>query len=442
MVFQDPYSSLDPRMTIGESIAEALPPGGSRAERRAEVARLLELVHLDPARAGDRPAQMSGGQRQRVALARALGGRPQVVIADEITSALDVSIQGAVLNLVRELQRELGLSILFISHNLAVVRYVATPRRGHAPRPDRRAGPHRARCWPTPTTTTPASCSPPSPETKEPPMTRRMRIDDLTDLAVPSQPALSPDGDRVVYVLRTLDAGEDRNVDQLWTVPDAGGTPRRLTTGNADTSPAWSPDGSRIAFVRDGQIHLLATDGGEPERVTDLPLGAGAPVWSPDGARLAFTAPVDPGNAGPLVADRLDYQADGSGMFGAVRSQVHVVDLASGECRQVTDGTEHAGAPAWSPDGTHLAFTRAVGEDSDLRFRIAVHLLDVDDPKALPRVFAFADGVARTVSYAADGESLLVVGWPGRPGRSRTPVPRPARRRRPGRPHRLASTAT
>jgi len=126
MVFQDPYSSLDPRMTIGESIAEALPPSGSRAARRAEIARLLELVHLDPVRAGDRPAQMSGGQRQRVALARALGGRPQVVIADEITSALDVSIQGAVLNLVRELQRELGLSMLFISHNLAVVRYVAS----------------------------------------------------------------------------------------------------------------------------------------------------------------------------------------------------------------------------------------------------------------------------------------------------------------------------
>jgi peptide/nickel transport system ATP-binding protein len=126
MVFQDPYSSLDPRMSIGESVAEAIPPGMSRAERRAEVGRLLELVHLDSDRIGVRPAALSGGQRQRVALARALAGRPQVVVADEITSALDVSIQGAVLNLVRELQRELGLSMLFISHNLAVVRYVAS----------------------------------------------------------------------------------------------------------------------------------------------------------------------------------------------------------------------------------------------------------------------------------------------------------------------------
>ncbi|MDR1798503.1 MAG: ATP-binding cassette domain-containing protein [Bifidobacteriaceae bacterium] len=126
MVFQDPNSSLDPRMTVGEAIGEITPRGLTAAERQADVARLLELVHLDPARASAYPGQLSGGQRQRVALARALAGRPSVLIADEITSSLDVSIQGAVLNLVRELQAELDLTMLFISHNLAVVRYVAS----------------------------------------------------------------------------------------------------------------------------------------------------------------------------------------------------------------------------------------------------------------------------------------------------------------------------
>ncbi|MEU4520458.1 ABC transporter ATP-binding protein [Amycolatopsis sp. NPDC024027] len=125
MVFQDPYSSLDPRMAIGESITEAMPPGPSRAERRAEVDRLLELVNLDPGSAAALPGRLSGGQRQRVALARALAGRPKVLVADEITSALDVSVQGAVLNLVRDVQRRLALSMLFISHNLAVVRHVS-----------------------------------------------------------------------------------------------------------------------------------------------------------------------------------------------------------------------------------------------------------------------------------------------------------------------------
>jgi peptide/nickel transport system ATP-binding protein len=127
MVFQDPYSSLDPRMTIGESIAEAMPRGADRGgrARRAEVARLLELVSLDPDRAAVLPGRLSGGERQRVAIARALAGRPEVVIADEITSALDVSVQGAVLNLIRDVQRRLGLTMLFISHNLAVVRYIS-----------------------------------------------------------------------------------------------------------------------------------------------------------------------------------------------------------------------------------------------------------------------------------------------------------------------------
>lgn len=128
LVFQDPFSALDPRMSIGDSIAEALRASGRTFSRDARVARvreLLTLVHLDPDRAGDTPAAFSGGQRQRVTIARALAGEPRVLIADEVTSALDVSVQGAILNLLRELQENLGLSMLFISHNLAVVRYIS-----------------------------------------------------------------------------------------------------------------------------------------------------------------------------------------------------------------------------------------------------------------------------------------------------------------------------
>lgn len=127
MVFQDPYSSLDPRMTIGASIAEATAPGLALRGKAlsTEVHRLLELVNLEAQHATALPGELSGGQRQRVAIARALAGKPRVLIADEITSALDVSVQGAVLNTVRELQAQFGLTMLFISHNLAVVRYLS-----------------------------------------------------------------------------------------------------------------------------------------------------------------------------------------------------------------------------------------------------------------------------------------------------------------------------
>ncbi|MRK03052.1 serine hydrolase [Aeromicrobium sp. S22] len=247
-------------------------------------------------------------------------------------------------------------------------------------------------------------------------MTRRMRIDDLTALAVPSQPVLSPDGSQVAYVLRTLDTRHDRSHDELWIVPTSGGGPRRLTGGPQDSVPVWSPDGSRLAFLRAGQVHLLDAGGGEPVPLTQLAGGAGAPVWSPDGERIAFAAPVDPTDGtGPLVASRLDYQSDGAGMYGPIRHQLHVVDLGSGECRQVTDGPEHAGQPAWAPDGRALAFTRRIGADSDLTFRTAVHLLDVDDPRGTPRVVGSDAGVAGTVAYDRDGRHLLVVGHPGDP---------------------------
>ncbi|WP_424448212.1 ABC transporter ATP-binding protein [Microbacterium arborescens] len=128
LVFQDPFSALDPRMSVGDSIAEGLiasPRSFSRAERRERVAEVLRQVELDPARADELPRGFSGGQRQRITIARALASEPDILIADEVTSALDVSVQGSILNLLRDLQQRLNLSILFISHNLAVVRYIS-----------------------------------------------------------------------------------------------------------------------------------------------------------------------------------------------------------------------------------------------------------------------------------------------------------------------------
>jgi peptide/nickel transport system ATP-binding protein len=127
MVFQDPRSSLDPRFTVGQCIGEALlrERGWRPASRPAHVRELLELVALDPALAPVLPHRLSGGQRQRVAIARALAAEPDVLIADEVTASLDVSVQAVILNLLQRIQRELGLTMLFISHNLAVVRYLS-----------------------------------------------------------------------------------------------------------------------------------------------------------------------------------------------------------------------------------------------------------------------------------------------------------------------------
>ena len=126
-VFQDPYSSFNPHRTIEQTVGETLTnlPTQSRPERRARIVAMLERVGLDQSALGKFPAQFSGGQRQRIAIARALLPEPRLVVCDESVSALDLSVQAQVLNLLLELQRERGVAYLFITHDLAVVRHMS-----------------------------------------------------------------------------------------------------------------------------------------------------------------------------------------------------------------------------------------------------------------------------------------------------------------------------
>lgn len=252
-------------------------------------------------------------------------------------------------------------------------------------------------------------------------MTRPLALEDLYAFRVPSDPQLSPDGRTVAFTLTQANRETDKDRSSIWTMPVAGGAPRRLTTGDADAQPRWSPDGTRLAFLssRDdepAQIFVLPLDGGEATRLTDLPLGAGEPVWSPDGSRIAFTAPVDldhdpeldeeTARSRPIVITRLDHKADGAGRLRGMRPHVFAVGVDGEPPLQLTSGDFFAAGPVWSPDGSRIAFTASLAEDRDLVYSSAVHVVPASGgPRA---TVTPVDGAFAIAAWPADDTMVLV----------------------------------
>ena len=253
-----------------------------------------------------------------------------------------------------------------------------------------------------------------------------MRPDDLNLLSVPGPLALH--GDLLLVTVTSPDLTANAYRGGLHRVPLDGGDPVRWTWGDRDFAPRVSPDGRWVAFLRSSgtgkaaapQVHVLPTDGGEPRKVTDLPLGAGVPVWAPDSRRIAFTARIpEPGRYGtsavegedaptpdaeaPRRITRLDYRVDDVGFLGDRELRLHVVDALDADAKPVelTDGTFTVAEPAWTPDGTRIV----VVADRDLGEPTSLHsdLYSVPADGGVPELLVRTEGNAVLPVHGPDG---------------------------------------
>ena len=276
---------------------------------------------------------------------------------------------------------------------------------------------------------------------------------DLFRFVWASDPQVAPDGSRVAFVRVAVDRDKDDYETSIWSVSSAGGELRRLTNGPRDTWPRWSPDGSRLLFLRrpegEGkpkptQISILRLDGGEPRTLTDLPEGASSPAWSPDGKSVAFLSGTTPedlaklararARAGPperesdvRVITRADYRADNAG-YRDFKHPGHLWVVAAPASiderpapKRLTSGPFEESEPTWSPDGKKLYFVSARDPEPYYRLdRGALYAVPAEGGSVEP--VAAIKGSISAPSPSPDGRKVAFRGTIAEPVRSYTPA--------------------